>query len=206
MANEAKPRELWVLESRPSMQLPRSIHATKRAAEECAYPDEEPVRYIPASPTKPEVVDGEVTRAHRELAVRVMFPQAGPESWLWKWVESGDDDEPGDKFPTARIAQAICDGESRGFAAGRASVTAKAEGWVQMASSDPDKAGWYGLCWVQFDDGSVDEKRPHYHTGNGAWRVVTSDHVQHAKVVAWCRATAPLPPAPSDAEPAKDPR
>jgi hypothetical protein len=28
MANEAKPRELWVLESRPSMQLPRSIHAT----------------------------------------------------------------------------------------------------------------------------------------------------------------------------------
>jgi hypothetical protein len=127
----------------------------------------------------------DVTEAHRSEAVKLLESALYPIDAV-KGVEL--------------IAKALCAAEYRGFAAGRASVTQKAEGWVQMANSEPDQAGWYGLCWVQFDDGSVDEKRPHYHTGNGVWRVVTSDHLQHAKVVAWCRATAPLPPAPADTE------
>jgi hypothetical protein len=95
------------------MQLPRSIHATKRAAEECAYPDEEPVRYIPAPPTKPEVVDGEVTPEQRGAAAVIIdeLERIADAGAVWSQVQE-------------QLAEALRDAEARGFAAGRASVTA----------------------------------------------------------------------------------
>ena len=67
-------------------------------------------------------------------------------------------------------------------------------GWIRCSDTDPDMVGWHGLCWVQFDDGTCDEKRPHQYVGNGNWRV--DGALQHAPVIAWHRATCPAPPSP----------
>jgi hypothetical protein len=75
-------------------------------------------------PTKPEVVDGEVTRAHREAAALTLSTGTYLHEHIARWV-AGEDTAP---HLYNEMAQALAAAESRGFAAGRASVTAKAEG------------------------------------------------------------------------------
>jgi hypothetical protein len=210
MANEAN--ELQKAAACLALELPESVHRdfmsklsayTEANDREAAETQKAYNRAtLIASRLMSGPTDGEVTRAHREAAVRVMFPQAGPESWLWKWVESGDDDEPGDKFPTARIAQALCSAESRGFAAGRASVTAKTEGWIRCEERMPEP---YKLVQFHVDGWPHPDARFAGRWDGTEWRDDTdtdSDGIPELyadEQVTWWR-PLPLPPAPADAE------
>jgi hypothetical protein len=64
-------------------------------------------RFVPVEDEAPErAIVIEPTKAHRELAVRAMFPDASTVSPIWAWVERGDA-EGGGATPTSRVAQAF---------------------------------------------------------------------------------------------------
>ncbi len=60
---------------------------------------------------KPDLVVSNVTRAHRELAVKTMYPDCGPDSYMWiEFVESGNSNA----YRTlARVAQVLADAAHR---------------------------------------------------------------------------------------------
>jgi hypothetical protein len=91
-------------------------------------------------------------------------------------------------------ARSVTAGACSGRAAGRASVTAKAEGWIRCEERMPEPRGkcvvavgpgWKrgGICW--FD-------------GDGWLDIETSQPLGAGEVTHWM----PLPPAPADPEPA----
>ncbi len=60
---------------------------------------------------KPHITVSNVTRAHRELAVKTMYPDCQPDSYMWiEFVESGNSNA----YRTlARVAQALADAASQ---------------------------------------------------------------------------------------------
>jgi hypothetical protein len=152
-------------------------------------------------PTKPEVVDGEETERHREAAASAMFPAMSPNSYMARWVVTGEmDGEPNYSGPVVRVAQAIAAAESRGFAAGRASV-------IPVAG-----VAVYGDLFAALEKlADAWESRSSCLKGEVARGIAIrqseESKLSRAEVLDSCseQIRRLLPPAPADTEPAKDP-